>query len=85
MRKREDNDLADRHVGNDPILHFSDFKWIADNIVWDKFLPVNGEWEWITKNFPENCSPQNHHPLKEEHFAFTDRVITPYVRKIYSL
>ena len=69
-------------------MNRDELKYLTDQINWDKFLPTNGEYEWLKENFTEGI-PTGHdkdaiHPSEEGHRIFTEECIYPYIKsKIY--
>jgi len=54
---------------------------MIEMIDWDKFLPVDGEYEWCKEYCywePEDKNDQ--HPPSYQHMEFVDNIILPYVK-----
>jgi len=75
-------DYINKNIGRHHVLNHPDLKWIADTIDWNKFLPVEGMWEWCQQYRPERDNEVDHHPTKEEHREFTKQIILPFVEKL---
>lgn len=60
----------------------SETKHLYEQIDFDNFLPVTGEFEWCKDfsniDFPD---PKDYHPGTEQHKAFTKMVILPFLKK----
>lgn len=72
-----------KNIGSHEVLNHPDLKWISDLIKWDMFTPVEGEWEWISHYNPNRNPLIDHHPTQEEHKAFTENVIIPFIHEKY--
>ena len=59
-------------------------KHLYEQIDFDQFLPVRGEHDWCKTEsgipFTDSNHGHNGHPNKEQHRAFTDRIIIPFLR-----
>jgi hypothetical protein len=61
-------------------------KYLYDMIDWNNFLPVKSCMEWCVEesNVPGRNDAMHHlssrHPSKEQHEAFTERVIIPHLK-----
>jgi len=53
----------------------------AEMIDWNKFLPVDGEYEWCKENsYWETEDKLDLHPPSHQHMEFVDRVIIPHIK-----
>jgi hypothetical protein len=61
---------------------YPDIKYLYEQIDFDQFLPVDGEYEWCRDSsgleFPING---DRHPSSEQHKLFTDQVILPFLKE----
>ena len=62
-------------------IDHKEVKYLKDQIDLDHFLPVKGEWDWCEydSGIPFT-NPDDGHPSKEQHKAFTDLVIVPFLQ-----
>jgi|688.fasta_scaffold17773_16 hypothetical protein len=60
--------------------------WLWDQIDWDKFLPVESEYNWVKQNC-EIPGADNFHPRPEQHERFVDEVMIPWLgeRKLINI
>ena len=58
-----------------------DTKHLYDLIDFDKFLPVDGIYEWVKDNIGKSGFPiaGDNHPSSDAHKQFTDSVILPFI------
>lgn len=60
----------------------SNIKYLYDQIDFDQFLPISGEYEWCRDHsgleFPV---PGDKHPSSEQHNLFTHQVIIPFLQQ----
>lgn len=75
---------GDKTLSVSPRLNQNDLKWIRDLIDWNKFIPTEGMWEWLQSTYPSRDPHQNsHHPTEEENKLFTEKMIAPFINKLY--
>jgi hypothetical protein len=56
--------------------------YLYNQIDMNKFLPTEGEYNWCLKNMPNDFPvPNDNHPGLEQHTAFTDQVIIPFLKE----
>ena len=62
----------------------SDCKHLYDLIDFDKWLPVDGIYEWVKDNIGEDGFPSkdDFHPSSFAHKEFTDKVIVPFIEDL---
>jgi len=57
--------------------------WLHDQIDFDKFLPILGEYEWCKGITPDSLTKEWpikwQHPVREEHIKFVDELVVPYL------
>jgi len=59
----------------------NEVQYLKNQIDLDHFLPVDGEWDWCKYNSGiPFASNDDSHPSKEQHQAFTDQVIIPFLQ-----
>ena len=75
-------DYRNTNIGTHNALNHPDLKWIADSINWDKFIGIEGMWEWCQTFRPDRDPTVDHHPTEDEHREFTRNIIVPYVKKL---
>jgi hypothetical protein len=70
------NEVFDRSVVNN-----ANVKYLYDQIDFDSFLPVAGEYEWC-RDFSNLDFPVagDYHPSTEQHKLFTEQVIVPFLQ-----
>jgi hypothetical protein len=76
------SETKNQNIGSHPDLAKPDLKWISDLIEWSKFIPVEGEWEWISQLNPNRDYIKEHHPSEEEHYEFTKQIIIPFLNEL---
>jgi hypothetical protein len=48
----------------------------------NNFLPITGKYEWCVENMPNDFPhPNDNHPGIEQHTAFTEQVIIPFLKE----
>ena len=62
------------------ILKDSNYSWIVEQIDFDKFISVEGMWEYCYSINPERDHKIEHHPTGEEHYKFTEQLILPQLK-----
>lgn len=75
-------DYKNENIGRHNALNHPDLKWIANSINWNKFLPIEGMWEWCQIYNPGRDYIKDHHPTEEEHREFTKQIILPFVEQL---
>ena len=56
-------------------------KYLRDQIDQDQFLPVPGEWDWCEYNSGiPFTTPNDGHPNKQQHRAFTEQIVIPFLQ-----
>lgn len=63
------------------IRNITEIKYLYDQINFDKFLPVEGEFEWCKKFYEDKFLPNDNHPTTEQHKYFVEQVIYPFLEK----
>jgi hypothetical protein len=59
-----------------------DIEYLYHQIDKSTFLPVAGEYEWCLTHMPDKFPrPGDHHPGIEQHTAFTEQVIVPFLKE----
>ena len=69
------------------IRHHPSLDWMYDQIDFDKFLPVEGCWDWVRDNskLPMPVTSCGDHPTSGQHEEFTTQVIVPFLKEKYNL
>jgi hypothetical protein len=60
-------------------------KWLYDQIDFDNFLPILGEYEWCnngTQISAQQWPPKWKHPTMEQHQQFVEQVVVPHLKKM---
>ena len=66
---------------NEFMIH-SEIKYLYDQIDRNHFLPIAGEFDWCTEYMPNDFPLANdNHPGIEQHKAFTEQVIVPFLKE----
>lgn len=66
----------------DIIKSHPEIEYLHKQIDFDKFLPVTGEYDWCIDYMPNDFPyPNDNHPGIEQHTAFTEQVIIPFLKK----
>ena len=60
-------------------LNDENYSWIIDSIDFEKFLKVEGLWEYTYNINPNRTSKVHHHPTGEEHLQYTREYILPHL------
>lgn len=55
-------------------------EWLWNQITWDRFLPVTGEYEWVNNHYA-NEDVKNFHPHSWQHQKFVEEVIWPWLER----
>lgn len=69
-------------VLNPVFKNHPDIKHLHNQIDFDNFLPVTGEYEWCNLDSKKTGIL---HPTSEQHFEFTQQVILPHIKKLHEL
>jgi len=60
--------------------------WMYNRINFDKFLPIEGCWDWVRDNSKFPMPPKNgNHPSSKQHEEFTHHVIVPFLKEKYNI
>ena len=66
----------------DYVKTWADIKHLCNEVNFSNFLPVIGEYEWCRDysglEFP---MPNDKHPSVEQHRAFTQQIILPFLKE----
>jgi hypothetical protein len=66
----------------DIVKSHPEVEYLYKQIDFDKFLPVTGEYEWCAEHMPNDFPrPNDNHPGIEQHTAFTEQVIIPFLKE----
>jgi hypothetical protein len=69
------NEVLNENVKNHP-----ETKYLYDQIDFDQFLPVDGEFEWCRDCSGLVFSKNDNHPTSAQHAEFTQKVIVPFLQ-----
>jgi hypothetical protein len=66
----------------DIVKSHPEVEYLYKQIEFDKFLPVTGEYEWCVEHMPNDFPrPNDNHPGIEQHTAFTEKIIIPFLKE----
>ena len=58
---------------------------LYEQIDFDNFLPVEGEYEWALNECKLPWTSPDYHPSIEQHDEFTKQIILPFVKDKYNV
>ena len=67
---------------SDYVKTFADTEHLYNEIDFDNFLPIVGEYEWC-RDFSgiEFPAPNDYHPSPAQHRLFVEQVVVPYLKQ----
>ena len=66
----------------DNVKTHPELSYLYNQIDMNKFLPINGEYDWCLENMPNDFPvPNDNHPGLLQHTAFTEQVIIPFLKE----
>ena len=72
---------------NNVILHDlntqPDLEHLYQQVDFDQFLPVNGEYQWCKDYSGQPFKQGDHHPTSIQHELFVNRIVLPFVKEKY--
>jgi hypothetical protein len=72
---------------NKNVFEHEEIKYLYEMIDFEKFIPINGCYEWLIKNYPDigfdkEINKHTSHPNKKGHTLFSNELIIPFIKLI---